>query len=536
MTAYAYAAQPAARPAASVEPQPVVGAGFGYAPAGRRVAATLIDIAFVAMVTLAAFLLGGRSLPFTVVCAVQAMAVEWGWEAGRGRTVGKAIMGLRVVRAAADIDDAKAGLLPPGPWHALARTVTTVVASALAVVGAVAVEWTSSADPVRHRGIQDRFSGTSVIDARVRYVVPQSDSDGIGDNTGTDMADYDSDVNGNTSDGVSGRTGHGNVGVPAVSDEVVMGDAIDSILPVAASDRKAPVPQPFTSATAAAASVPPAAAPVVPSSSRPAAAGLPHDTGRSHDTRHSYGRGKPVGADGSGNAVSPRNAGRNATSIPTPHAAEGSRSSNRTATPPAARSASAPRTPAVPRVPASPAASRRAAAPRPPHRAAPSNAHPMPLPTAPSAAPVPSLPTPAAPTPGPPSPAAAVRTPPDMPSAGTAKQVAVIYFENGRGIHLDIPSRAVLGRKPASDDPNDVLVPVPDTTGTMSRSHALLEITAGRMWVTDLGSTNGSEVFGEDGATTRLAPHARTEIPFGTRVFLGNTAVSVSLLKNREKK
>lgn len=110
-----------------------------------------------------------------------------------------------------------------------------------------------------------------------------------------------------------------------------------------------------------------------------------------------------------------------------------------------------------------------------------------------------------------------------------------MYFENGRGVHLAIPSRAVLGRKPSSDDPGDVLVRVPDTTGTMSRSHALLEIDSGRMWITDLNSTNGIETLGEDGVT-RLTPSVRTEIPLGTRVFLGNTAVSVSLLKNREKK
>ena len=69
----------------------------------------------------------------------------------------------------------------------------------------------------------------------------------------------------------------------------------------------------------------------------------------------------------------------------------------------------------------------------------------------------------------------------------------------------------------------------------MSRSHALLEIDSGRMWITDLNSTNGIETLGEDGVT-RLTPSVRTEIPLGTRVFLGNTAVSVSLLKNREKK
>ena len=113
--------------------------------------------------------------------------------------------------------------------------------------------------------------------------------------------------------------------------------------------------------------------------------------------------------------------------------------------------------------------------------------------------------------------------------------MAVLYFENGNGVHLGIPSRAVLGRRPVRNDANDVLVKVPDTTGTISRSHALLEIASGHMWITDLGSTNGTEIMGEDGIRA-LDPNTRTEIAFGTRIFLGSTAISVSLLRNREKK
>lgn len=125
---------------------------------------------------------------------------------------------------------------------------------------------------------------------------------------------------------------------------------------------------------------------------------------------------------------------------------------------------------------------------------------------------------------------------PVLAKPAAAKQVAVLYFENGNGVHLDIPSRALLGRRPTSSDPNDVLVRVPDTTGTISRTHALLEIASGRMWVTDLESTNGTEILTEDGAVKRLEAGARTEIAFGTRIFLGSTAISVSLLRNREKK
>ncbi|KFI96126.1 RDD family protein [Bifidobacterium stellenboschense] len=336
---------PAAPMPGSPEPQPVIGEGYGYASTGRRLAALLIDVAFVVVVCVAAFLLSHRDPAMTGLCVAQAVAFDWGWEAARGLTVGKAVMGLRVVRATKHIDEPGGGLLPPGMRRAVVRTAITVLGCALGLVVAVGLEALSGIDRIRHRGPQDRISGTSVIDVRTRYVMPDDDEP------------------------------------PALPDGTGTADAASGLTPV----------------------------PMVPSM-------------------------------------------RSAASIPLP----------------AARAV-------VQGVPAA--------------------------------------------------------------DAAAAKQVAVLYFENGKGVRLDIPSRALLGRYPAPADPQDVPVQVPDTTGTMSRTHALLEITAGRMWITDLNSTNGTALPREDqGGMTRLAAGARTEIPFGTRIFLGDTAVSVSLLKNRERR
>lgn len=475
MTASLYTAPPMRGAASGIPPAAasITGTGYRYASVGRRLLALLIDVLFVAVVGVVVFLLSGRSLAFAALCAVQVIAVQWGWEAGRGRTLGKTIMGLRVVRATHDIAESGAGLLPPGAFRALLRTMTTVVTGAVAVVGAFAAECSSAMDGVRHRGLQDVISGTSVIDERIRYVSVDSRDDSVTDRTGTDLTG-DDDL-----------------------DEMVTGGFV---LPPSAeaADNSAPAPSIMAS--------------------RMAAGPSPASSAMAFAAQSATAKPKPV------TRVPAAPAGPAEAGTPLPPSAHAPIR-------PAAPAQSVAAAPATP----SPAATPLPSAVRPRQSASlRSNVSPRP----PSGVPVPEPSHAAVPPSTVPSPMAQALPPaPALPTSqpASARQVAVVYFENGRGVHLAIPSRAVLGRKPSSDDPSDVLVRVPDTTGTMSRSHALLEIDSGRMWITDLNSTNGIETFGEDGVT-RLTPSVRTEIPLGTRVFLGNTAVSVSLLKNREKK
>lgn len=475
MTASLYTAPPMRGAASGIPPAAasITGTGYRYASVGRRLLALLIDVLFVAVVGVVVFLLSGRSLAFAALCAVQVIAVQWGWEAGRGRTLGKTIMGLRVVRATHDIAESGAGLLPPGAFRALLRTMTTVVTGAVAVVGAFAAECSSAMDGVRHRGLQDVISGTSVIDERIWYVSVDSRDDSVTDRTGTDLTG-DDDL-----------------------DEMVTGGFV---LPPSAeaADNSAPAPSIMAS--------------------RMAAGPSPASSAMAFAAQSATAKPKPV------TRVPAAPAGPAEAGTPLPPSAHAPIR-------PAAPAQSVAAAPATP----SPAATPLPSAVRPRQSASlRSNVSPRP----PSGVPVPEPSHAAVPPSTVPSPMAQALPPaPALPTSqpASARQVAVVYFENGRGVHLAIPSRAVLGRKPSSDDPGDVLVRVPDTTGTMSRSHALLEIDSGRMWITDLNSTNGIETFGEDGVT-RLTPSVRTEIPLGTRVFLGNTAVSVSLLKNREKK
>ena len=478
MTASLYTA-PSTRGAASGIPTTaasITGTGYRYAPVGRRLLALLIDVLLVAVVGVVVFLLSGRSLAFAALCVVQVIAVQWGWEAGRGRTLGKTIMGLRVVRATHDIAESGAGLLPPGAFRALLRTMTTVVTGAIAVVGAFAAECSSAMDSVRHRGLQDVISGTSVIDERIRYVSVDSRDDGVTDRTGTDLTgddDLDEMVTGGFVLPPSAEAADNSASAPSImASHMAAGPSPASSDMAFAAQSATAQPKPVTQGPAAPAGPAEAGTPLPPSAHAPIRPATPAQSA----------------------AAAPATPSPAATPLPSavrPRQGVSLRS-NVSSRPPSG---------AVP-LPVS----------EPSHAAVPPSTVPSPM--AQALPPAPALPT-------------------SQPAS--ARQVAVVYFENGRGVHLAIPSRAVLGRKPSSDDPSDVLVRVPDTTGTMSRSHALLEIDSGRMWITDLNSTNGIETLGEDGVT-RLTPSVRTEIPLGTRVFLGNTAVSVSLLKNREKK
>lgn len=467
MTASIYTA-PSTRGVASGIPTTaasITGTGYRYALVGRRLLALLIDVLLVAVVGVVVFLLSGRSLAFAALCVVQVIAVQWGWEAGRGRTLGKTIMGLRVVRATHDIAESGAGLLPPGAFRALLRTMTTVVTGAIAVVGAFAAECSSAMDSVRHRGLQDVISGTSVIDERIRYVSVDSRDDGVTDRTGTDLTgddDLDEMVTGGFVLPPSAEAADNSASAPSImASRMAVGPSPASSDMAFAAQSATAKPKPVTQVPAAPAG--------------PAEAGTP----------------LPPSAHAPIRPAAPAQSAAAAPATPSPAA---------TPLPSAVR-------------PRQGVSLRSNVSSRPPSGAVPLPVS-VPSPMAQALPPAPALPT-------------------SQPAS--ARQVAVVYFENGRGVHLAIPSRAVLGRKPSSDDPSDVLVRVPDTTGTMSRSHALLEIDSGRMWITDLNSTNGIETLGEDGVT-RLTPSVRTEIPLGTRVFLGNTAVSVSLLKNREKK
>lgn len=100
-----------------------------------------------------------------------------------------------------------------------------------------------------------------------------------------------------------------------------------------------------------------------------------------------------------------------------------------------------------------------------------------------------------------------------------------LIVDNGFTVALT-QEKVILGRKPASDDPAITAIAVPDTTRTLSKSHARLELDDGAWTVFDLNATNGVIVVGADGAET-LLPGGGSAI-VSDRFILGKVGMRVS--------
>ena len=92
-----------------------------------------------------------------------------------------------------------------------------------------------------------------------------------------------------------------------------------------------------------------------------------------------------------------------------------------------------------------------------------------------------------------------------------------------------------LGRNPVATDPTDALVTVNDPDSTVSKTHLRLEHSRGRTWVTDGGSTNGTDLLEDDGDVITLTPGNRVLVEQGVRVRMGNRAFTISVILGGEK-
>jgi hypothetical protein len=105
----------------------------------------------------------------------------------------------------------------------------------------------------------------------------------------------------------------------------------------------------------------------------------------------------------------------------------------------------------------------------------------------------------------------------------------ILQLDNGKRFPLT-SDRVALGRNPASDDSDTQLLPVPDSTRTLSKTHATLTLTDGEWTVTDLNSTNGVVVVGDGDAETLLAPGTSSWAP--GRFILGKVGMRVAFAED----
>ena len=136
--------------------------------------------------------------------------------------------------------------------------------------------------------------------------------------------------------------------------------------------------------------------------------------------------------------------------------------------------------------------------------------------------------TPPAPPPPPaPAPPAPVTSPAAAPVAAPAARTLTLRLPDGSTVA--IVGRLVLGRKPTPETapPGHTPVVVFDPERSISRAHATLDATTGRVMLSDLGAANGTAL---DHAGTRsrvAAASGAVEVFAGDRIWLGRVAIDV---------
>jgi hypothetical protein len=98
-----------------------------------------------------------------------------------------------------------------------------------------------------------------------------------------------------------------------------------------------------------------------------------------------------------------------------------------------------------------------------------------------------------------------------------------LLLDDGRSFPLTAES-VELGRKPEGSAPGVQYLPIPDTTRTLSKTHARLTVADGLWTVTDLNSTNG--VLSVAGDVETLLP-AGSSTPVPERFILGKVGMRV---------
>ena len=152
-------------------------------------------------------------------------------------------------------------------------------------------------------------------------------------------------------------------------------------------------------------------------------------------------------------------------------------------------------------------------------------------PTAPVATPSPApLPTPSSSKSSSASPPLAAPAPP--PSATRSPAPArsiVIAIDDGQ--RFEVHGTVLVGRnpEPGPGEKVDALVPLPDSSRSISKTHASLRWDGRTLWVGDRGSTNGTTVVDASG-TRQVSTHTAEAAGPGSEVHLGDRSLTVESL------
>ncbi|MEP6481219.1 MAG: FHA domain-containing protein [Rhodoglobus sp.] len=90
-----------------------------------------------------------------------------------------------------------------------------------------------------------------------------------------------------------------------------------------------------------------------------------------------------------------------------------------------------------------------------------------------------------------------------------------------------VESALFLGRNPTATVPGGKTLGIDDPAKSLSKTHALVEVADGVLYVTDLDSTNGVWVVPAGGEAIEVLPGARVAIPAGADLELGDVVIQV---------
>ncbi|ROR96058.1 FHA domain-containing protein [Salana multivorans] len=119
----------------------------------------------------------------------------------------------------------------------------------------------------------------------------------------------------------------------------------------------------------------------------------------------------------------------------------------------------------------------------------------------------------------------------DSPEATTAQipVVASVTLVLPDGQRLTLVRDAVVGRAPEPLQRGQEALVLADATNSVSRSHALLRLRGGQLWVEDLGSANGTTLVRPDGHVHWVERGESSRVEPGMRIGLGQMIVTVEL-------
>jgi hypothetical protein len=98
------------------------------------------------------------------------------------------------------------------------------------------------------------------------------------------------------------------------------------------------------------------------------------------------------------------------------------------------------------------------------------------------------------------------------------------------GSVLPLGNGLIVGRDPQHQEGYGVTerARLHDVERSVSKTHAILGISDGRVWVLDLNSTNGTVLIADDGTETLCTPEVATPLPATTAVRFGEYRVLVA--------